>query len=279
MPNFFRLPKSRLALIAEYNESLALLLGLIPAEENDAFFFRNTPTADLSIAALEAGVTLMKELIALKNAALKYVSTPEAQELYRQLLYFGQHLFSKVQDDINAYQLTPAHAQLLAFNHTLKATTVLVNEPNVHHGKRLDNSIKALRAAIKKDPCPTTNRLFYAVTGAFATFLGVIICASTLTLLLATPTLAGFGSVASIVLGGISGTLISTGIHLLRKAFTPRPQQTPQEQELVNCGINTADALARLANNPTSLFAARPQSPVQDSRESLSASLALRPAV
>src|SRR5207253_2617779 len=143
---------------------------------------------------------------------------------------------------------TSAHAQLLAFNDTLKAATTLVDKPSSKHGKNLDQSIKVFRAAIKKDPCPTTNRFLYGFAGALAIFLGVSICASTLALLLTSPfSLAGFGSVASVVLGGISGTLISTGIQLLRTAFSPRSQQTPQERELVHFGKDAAKGLMKLS--------------------------------
>lgn len=270
MPNFFRLPKSKLFLIAEYNRYLTLLVGLIPVnvqnnEESGASYFAEVTPVDLSNPALEAGIMLMNELIALKRAILKYPTMEESEAVFQKTLIFAQHLFSKAKDDIESYQLTPAHAQLMAFKDTLTAARALVDEPGSNHAKGLDQSIKTLIVAIKKDPCPITNRLLYGFAGSLAIFVGVSICASTLALLLASPlSLAGFGSVASVVLGGISGTLISTGIQLLRAAFSPKPQQTPQELELVNCGKETAKGLMKFSRNYSTLFAARASSPVNE---------------
>ena len=261
-------PRSKKILVEKYQTLLAQLIEKVAApqqaegkqEEDHISYFKNIECDKLSNAALEAGVSSLKNLTEFKEACSKQLrddaNASENQAVFQQALSLGQHLFNKAQEDIKPYNLTPAHAQLLAFNHTLKAAAELMHKPNNHQlGKKLDRSLKTFKRAIDEDSSPVTHRLLYGFIGALFIFLGLAICASTLSLLLADSlTFTGIGSLASLVLGGISGSLISSGIHFLRMAFPKRVAQTPQQLELVDCANTFVQSLRQWAKNPLLFF-------------------------
>ncbi len=257
-------PQPKAILIEKYRECLNSLKQLMSVsllaeekqEENNLSYFINILQEDLTNAILEAGISILNNLIKLKTACSQYPNTPENQAIFKQSLYLAQHLFNKAkEEDIKTYQVTPAHAQLLAFNKTLEAATMLINKPNVKNGKKLDRSLKILRKTIDEEYSPIVNRLLYGLTGALLVFLGIAIIASTLSLLLISPlSITGISTVASVILGGISGTLISSGIQLLRMAFPQKPPRTPQQSALLDCANTSIKQLYRLAKNPAAFF-------------------------